>query len=194
MPVIQVYAAGESNFIDQCFQEAKIEFNQITNHSYTFNSKKVTEIARDWTMDYFFDWLDNGDASIIYCHPLQADVPPDWDYEIFMRRLEERFQGKIIFPSLNHGVDCVVTQDKFAYLERCKDICNPSYKIKCEWQNPQRNNSEFDCRIWEPILTESVKKQIFEFAEANYEIDDDFDVCGWVVKAPFTTGFNGHCL
>jgi len=185
--IIQHYSSGGSSEQSQSYNDAENVFQAHSKLRYTFNRKRVREIVNDdWTMDEFFDWLSAGNATIINCHPLQGEFPPDWDYFEFIQRLEEQCKDKVVFPPLKHGVDCVFTQDKFAYLEKCSDICNPSYKIECEWQ---KSSPRFD-KSWRPLLTENVKAEILAFASNHYEIGNNFEIAGWVVKAPFTTGFN----
>jgi hypothetical protein len=117
-------------------------------------------------MDEFFDWLSAGNATIINCNPLQGEFPPDWDYFEFIQRLEIHCKDKVVFPPLKHGVDCVFTQDKFAYLEKCSDICNPSYKIKCEWR---KLSPHYTYQSWQLYLLEKVEDEIIDFASKYFE-------------------------
>ena len=66
-------------------------------------------------------------------------------------------------------------QDKFRYLDLCKDICIPSFTI-------QRSELSLD-----GTLTPELKWKIRSWASKHYEIGRK-SLGGWVVKCPFSTG------
>jgi len=66
-------------------------------------------------------------------------------------------------------------QDKFRYIDLCKNICIPSIAI-------QRSEIAKD-----GTLPFQLKAKIKDWASKHYEIGKN-SLGGWIVKCPFTTG------
>lgn len=192
MNVIKVYAAGEKSTPSPPFSIALANFKKALskrNLQVTVETKRISDFAsKKYSSDQTLSWLESGWMSFIHCHPLQADFPPaDWNYSEFLADLKHRLCDKQIFPPMHHKgedvyLDPAFSQDKFRYLDKCKDICNPSYKIICDW----KYDRDMDCEL--PELSAATKLDMLRFCRANYEVDKDCECLGWVIKAPFTTG------
>ena len=87
--IIRVYNQGELSTQRTAFENARDDLSvKYPDIEFIFQSRNVSEIVRlGVTEDDHISWLTEKDGCVLLCHPFQADFPPDWDYEYFLKKL-----------------------------------------------------------------------------------------------------------
>ena len=118
---IRIYMQGESSSQRRAFENARddltrnlaIEYPKI---NFIYESKTISQVVKlNLNEDLFVTWLTEGDGCVILCHPFQADFPPDWNYNYFLKRLRQLVDEKKIpiFPQLSNIEDPTFSQVRF---------------------------------------------------------------------------------
>ena len=87
--IIRGYSQGESLIQAIAYEVAKDKIRlKYPQYDLDFDSKGIREITISGvTAEEHADWLTDGDACMLTCHPFEGDFPPDWNYIDFLRTL-----------------------------------------------------------------------------------------------------------
>ena len=131
---------------------------------------------KGWTSAYFCECACNCDIFIFLCHPLQLDIPPEWDFKAHLTNLYEALKDKICFPNPKALLeDGAFTQDKYLLYERLTEVMNITIKID---RPPRDMNQAFHA---------DVIHEIYFFTRTNEDKRG-----GWYLKGGYSTGNRGN--